>query len=1422
MGDADNNPNIGTAGEFVTEFDGIPNFWQYLLNLEKDDLIPELIQNDLDQGATQTEIRFEKDCLVCEGNGQPVENDGWKRLRIMQGAGDRVPAKRTKIGVKNHGLKTAFTIGDELELMSNGLSIKQTLYSEGRRKPPCPGASREPSDCPQSPATGCRITVQYRKKSVKLRNFEGTFPAVTEKELEDMFKSACKSIPEQFAGIISPGKVSRYEIMLKHWRLGKLRFQFSCKKPNKKPKKIHTKIEIFRRYCRVEGVEGEVLKLELPEDLQEQAVRRRIISVKGCPKQKEVPDHFWVDRGYFIEVSWPINKEGRPKLGTGRFRYPLGYPQNLSMACTSFGAYFNAPFVSDNKRHGPVPDQTRNKALRGACESLLVYAIVHYHKIRSCDSCKHDRLTPLLPRSGMDDDIIRPLLAKLAKRKRGAVPVLGWRDAAKLSFRGSWKKIEKALRRAKLGERSGEALRYRFIVPFMDARPDMTPALSLLCPRSEMQIDPRVHSDIIRLLSDGKTPGFEEGFITFDCGDVFARAAGEDNQYFGAIPDRSREFSEPIMASMYLNVIHVMVKEDKDKLLESLLMPDQNNEAKLLKNMYTSVKLRLYIPGLQLPSILHREVARHPLLKEGPWKRQEYTMTRFIDSKLQLADQETRRQFWGWLCRNKASIGTGELQNLAKIEIWPDRDNNLRRISDLCEPQSQKVCEVLAEFIHRPNQQVLKSGLAKIRGRASTSIKRTPDLDQVVKWLETNLERTVEKGADIDVTDDLARFEEDLAILLQDTTTAPRLKEAREKVSGFCTRLPALAQDGSIQPRKRLVLPNPGNDRLALPKRFLLEKNQNTDILEKLVPTLRVPNAEMLLEAFDEDSGNLESLQARLKSFLATIEPNGDARCPLMQIPIIPVKGKLHKPSTLALAGNRGDYWGQWKTRIPVARLSSDDQKRYLDIGVTSAAPNEETSQKFFRWLAEQKPKVIMQHIPCVLRHILHEKGPASWYKACRNIAFIPVESRYNLKLVTLDTALTEHVFLNDAGDIGKKIIHDDSRVLLIVDHVREVKESATETLKGLGVKSLRIELNSPEEVTGDGNTDRADEDVFDVMDSLLSDKVRETMTKRLSELDISQDAVYTDWHDRLKRIEDIRLADTVKVRHHFLGRDYWLEADAGFDPGSRIFWAKRNGARREALFRSIAKDLFFKPEALKAFHCALSGIPELLIDDPTYGQPSSPQAAPNNDRMEDSYEHDENGQDAEPGEATRGHSPYTPDARRNIPSLGPIPAEVGDCSGSPRRRTSATRSEPTQGKRSTSTLEDKQIDNLKEEQYAYHCQICLCKAQPEQLAPTGSYIEHMEVRRFVIEAHHVDSVAGGGARHAKNIIILCKHCHNNYGRQLSRLRMAAVLRDSSEERTLNFDGKQVKGRKIKYRIESSGELLEIFFSEAHACMWLS
>ncbi|MHC4736818.1 MAG: hypothetical protein ACYTDW_20560, partial [Planctomycetota bacterium] len=116
------SPDVPSCSKphYVTKFDVVPEFWQFLNGLKSDDIITELIQNDLDAGAEQTSIFFTENRLICEGNGQPVDEEGWNRLTFIRGAGDQVPRKKNRIGIKNHGLKVCFTVGDEIFIWSAG------------------------------------------------------------------------------------------------------------------------------------------------------------------------------------------------------------------------------------------------------------------------------------------------------------------------------------------------------------------------------------------------------------------------------------------------------------------------------------------------------------------------------------------------------------------------------------------------------------------------------------------------------------------------------------------------------------------------------------------------------------------------------------------------------------------------------------------------------------------------------------------------------------------------------------------------------------------------------------------------------------------------------------------------------------------------------------------------------------------------------------------------------------------------------------------------------------------------------------------------------------------------------------------------------------------------------------------------------
>ena len=604
----------GMDGQYVTEADWIPSFWNFLVGLNRDDLIAELIQNDLDQDATRTVISFEDDRLVCEGNGKPVDSDGWQRLRKIQGAGDSVPAKRGKIGVKNHGLKTAFTLGDELRLMSAGKAIVQTLHANGRNQPPYPGAYNTPTIDLQAPLEGCRVVVRYRSTAIEPAQGEAfVLRAITEEEIDKLFLQACSSIPEQFSGIVTPGNVNRYEIVLKHWRLGEAQYRFSCTRV----RKITKRMELFRRQCEIAGTMS-----PLPESLKEQAVRR-FLPLKGRLRQR-VPDFYRRGRYFFAEVSWLIDGRGRPKVGTGRFRYPIGYPQKSQEALTGHGAYFNVPVVSNTERRAPATSDESTIKLRTVCEELLVDALARY----AIPHWGPDGLNPLIPNSAANNngnEVVRPLLAALAKQ--GAIPVVNWRTAVGLAFKSRKDNPKASIRRIISRRGLKEVKRYRFVLPVATWANDVVlPSLSVLCPRSEMQLDLRTHADITRLLADKNTPGFGEDFVTFDENDAFYRVTAEGNQWFGPIVDSEREFAESLIARSYLDLVRVVLdkgnwdRDEEKEFAQSLLLPDVKGKATPKTSLYSSAPLPYDVPGLHLPPILHPNLVVHPIFRRKAWR----------------------------------------------------------------------------------------------------------------------------------------------------------------------------------------------------------------------------------------------------------------------------------------------------------------------------------------------------------------------------------------------------------------------------------------------------------------------------------------------------------------------------------------------------------------------------------------------------------------------------------------------------------------------------------------------------------------------------------------------------------------------------------------------------------------------------------
>ena len=1399
---------------FVSEADWVPSFWNYLLDLDSADLVAELVQNDLDQGATRTVISFEKDYLVCEGNGKPVEPDGWRRLRLIQGAGDTVPAKKGKIGVKNHGLKTAFTIGDELSLMSAGKIVVQTLYANGRNKPPYPGASSEPQVYLDAPSHGCRIVIRYRRSPVEPRQGEANvLGAVDSQEIDDLFLRACESAPEQFAGVVSPESVPNYEIVLRHWRHGVASFSFSCTRPRRTKKRI----ELFRRRCSVEGTVS-----KLPESIQESAARR-LVPLRGRLKDR-VAEFYRRGNFYFVEVSWPINRRGRPILGTGRFRYPIGYPNDSVNARTGHNTYFNAPIASDNKRYEPARNEATNDEIRKACESLLIDVLA----VHAIPRWGFEGLNLLVPSPGADnqDEAVRPLLAALVEKN--ALPTLTWRQATELVFKGKRNQLKSAFRRLGSAKETGETRRYQFVVPTLTCSNEMIhPALAMICPRSERQLDPRVPAKITYLLADRETSGFAETFVTFNEHDVFSRVVSDGNDYFGSIRDPAIDFSQPLIARAYLDVFKSTIErgkwkgEQEDELIEHLLLPDSNSVARAIGDLHSSALLPSDIPGLLVPPVLHSELVSHTLFRSRKWRRPKFSMADFFQGdSLRVADENTRKSFWNWLRQNERQIGPRERRKLVGLAIWPDENGELCELSDLCEPRSNRLQLVLADCIRRPHEQVRASKLISARSKSGATLRHTPSISEIKSWLEFRISQfSMGEKADSATVQELQRFEGELNILMKDAATARLLKSIE-------VTLPALAHDGSIVERHTLVMPGTEVDRLLLPKRFVLSDRRHASVLNKLSSAMTQPSALMILEAFVEDPGSFFALHPRLHKFLNLTDSGDSERIRLADMPIIPVEDRGLPPSKLAFQGSGADHWGDWKTRVSPKGLSQDDQTRYRSVGVISARPNSESSRAFFEWLSRQDSDMLERHVSCVLHQVHHPQGPLNWAERHTDTPFVLVRGKDGLSLVSLRRARSQAVYLSDAGSIAELIVRRDKRVRLVIDSVKEVSKPITEVLRGLGIRSLREAIGEPESVNGSGRVSDVDESIEAAFLKLRTPKFRSMFRKRLIQLGVETDLLRHDWHDRLSRVSRVRVSDRVDACFRFRRRTYEDDVAAGFDARSGVLWLKGGRSANESdMYESVAKQLVFKAEARPIDLFALERAVTLDITELSFSCRSGVGGTDAELDGEDGVDEDMQKREESPeiGEAVSGHSPFEPDPTRNIPNPSPFSSRPPrNLRRVTRRRGSAGAEDGDGRSNQSSELETEHTESLKRLQYASHCQMCLCERPPGQLAPEGSYIEPEEVRRKIVEAHHVDLRSAGGARHAGNLILLCTLHHDNFGRRLTRPSITDALLNHSKKQIIRFGvDTDVEGQVIRLVIPDTGDIVSLFFTDHHAEYWL-
>jgi len=139
---------------------------------------------------------------------------------------------------------------------------------------------------------------------------------------------------------------------------------------------------------------------------------------------------------------------------------------------------------------------------------------------------------------------------------------------------------------------------------------------------------------------------------------------------------------------------------------------------------------------------------------------------------------------------------------------------------------------------------------------------------------------------------------------------------------------------------------------------------------------------------------------------------------------------------------------------------------------------------------------------------------------------------------------------------------------------------------------------------------------------------------------------------------------------------------------------------------------------------------------------------------------------------------------------------------------------------------EDAQINALKNDHYAVHCQACIGDRDILEVTPPESYVYSPHYRRGLIQAHHVSHLQNDpGGQGARNLLILCRYHHQLLGDALTR---AIVLESLSKATgiTRNFPTGAAGALEPRDGLCAVIELpmapfkITLFFTHWHAKAW--
>jgi len=1108
--------NTRRDGKPVVNIDVPAVVSQFLSELTTFDLVVELVQNDLDAGATRTELSFLSDRVQCQGNGAYIDAKGWKRLAVILGAGTSVQPKQDGIGSKNHGLKSAFLFGDDIIVQSAGHRADLTVRGNLERPDLFYPAAWPRIADPDAPANGTRVTIPLRTAPIAVPERNPLAPLSSD-ELVGIFDDAVNRAADRFIGASAPGRRWVYTLVLAT-AYRKLAFKFECA-PSSVP-------GFWQRTC------------TLSEDGKRSVTlaRRQCFPFKlklDANDQAKVPRLYRRGNGLLGELSWLVGDKGKPVPQDGGYRYPIAYPHEH--VSSGLGFDISGPFISGRARH-TVSDDARNGLIRTAGEE----AFVELMKRRLLPTFGPEALVLASSATrqdhGVEERIAESLLAEhafsvlsLSRAKTDVeMPIAG---GAILLALPTYAVDRITPRVARLASSVGQVLHPKTPHSFVATAVRLAKAK-----RAEL----RIYSEIDAaedVLVNGRPEGLE-GFEPWlaRCTDIIAEL--ELARGHGALPN---DYLKTLRARAFL--------------------PTSERSAGEWNKVRRAKKAPPQVPGVKAPLLLHTSLARASLFRDGSGKVALFEIDDYL-SRLDFAPTtpSVRGRFFGWLRTGHSGLKPKTLAAIGTYPIWPSAVGSYHPLDYYCVPRSQYLRDILAEVRDRPDASLVSFPGLKRSSNGSLRLRKTPTSEELNEWHEKTMaaasaaEEEGKGGAP--------------AIVEATEAALASLRRDGYAIAAIATDHRSMSQAGTLRSVSELHVASPA----VVACQLLADDLAHTappGLLEHLGAHVS-PTAAAIVRAL-RDQPRTDALFSRLASY----RDRGMDLGSLADEAIVAVGGTLRAPGTLCFKSTI-DWWGDWKTPLDDMPSVPEHVELLEQVGVVRASLREDWSRGFFDWLQVQPVSVQFAHLRQVVRHWGERKaGPSKWVDRNSDRKCVPVRDRDGkLELQSMKTATMTRgwTFLPDLNELNKAVLDDNPRLRLAIVDVPGVDGSIIDLLRRAGIPSLRDLAGDP--VRTETSSEIAAAPDLDQELVLVKSRAGD-LTKRLARMDVDTTLLRHKWRWLLTELKGVRTAQRLTSIYRVFKREYERATPSGVDLATQQVCVTQGAEQLQRFYSALARHLF-------------------------------------------------------------------------------------------------------------------------------------------------------------------------------------------------------------------------------------------------------